>query len=280
MDLIIVVLYKQKVFESKTLSSLSDLSINFCNKLLYVWDNSPDPLSDGEITFLHNRFENLKYFNSTDNKSLSAVYNNIIKEVDFDKVFIFDQDSTLDEEYFILMDSETINYENIGLFIPYVKSKKRIVSPLFYKVINFDHSENMKIGKTIAKNRTAFASGMCIKEWVFKRNNNWFDENLAFYGIDYKFVLDYGDSNLNMYVINYELAHSLSFNEDESKEVKIKRFTSNIYARFYLACNKFNFFEKVIVIIRSLFESFLLSYKYKDYNFFLIYCKSLIVFLK
>ncbi|SHM61951.1 glycosyltransferase family protein [Flavobacterium saccharophilum] len=275
MDLVLVVLYKQKVSESSTLLTLINCKNHLTQKMLFVWDNSPNPLDEHEIIFLENQFKNFKYLNSQDNRSLSEVYNTVIKQIKFNKIFIFDQDTSLTDEYFELVDSSALNNTDVGIFLPFVKNKNRVVSPLRFSVINFDHSKIIKKGRVLAKNKTAFASGLCIKEWIFKRDNIWFDQNLSFYGIDYKFILDYGDFNRYMYVIDYELKHSLSFTEEETKEVKIKRFDSNIAASFYLANARFNFFQKVIIVIRSLFVSFKMSLKYRDSIFFMILFKNL-----
>lgn len=280
MDLILVVLYKQKVSESNTLLSLLNCKESLSEKLLFVWDNSPYPLDPADFFFLEDQFEYFKYFNSKDNKSLSELYNTVIKRIKFDKIFIFDQDTTLTDEYFKLVDSAAITNIDIGVFLPFVKNNDRVVSPLPYSAINFDHSKLTKKGRISAKDKTAFASGLCIRECVFKRDNIWFDENLSFYGIDYKFILDYGDFNEFMYLIDYKLEHSLSFTEEETKEVKIKRFDSNITASFYLASARFNFYQKLILVVRSFFTSFKMSFKYNDFAFYLIFLKNIKYFLK
>lgn len=275
MDLILVVLYKQTVSESNTLLSLLNCKVSLSEKLLFVWDNSPTPLHSSDIFIVEDQFKNFKYFNSTDNKSLSEVYNTVIKQIKFDKIFIFDQDTTLTDEYFKLVNSAAMTNIDIGIFLPFVKINDRVVSPLTYRAINFDRSKEIKKGRISAKDKTAFASGLCIRESVFKRDNIWFDTNLSFYGIDYKFILDYGDFSEFMFLIDYKLEHSLSFTEEEAKEVKIKRFDSNISAAFYLASSRFNFYQKLILVIRSFFTSFKMSFKYSDFAFYLIFFKNI-----
>ncbi len=275
MDLILVVLYKQTVSESNTLLSLLNCKERLSEKLLFVWDNSPYPLDSSDIFILEDQFKKFKYFNSKDNKSLSEVYNTVIKQIKFDKIFIFDQDTTLTDQYFKLVDSAAMTNIDIGVFLPFVKNNDRVVSPLPYSAINFDRSKETKKGRISAKDKTAFASGLCIRESVFKKDNIWFDKNLSFYGIDYKFILDYGDFNKFMFLIDYKLEHSLSFTEEEEKEVKIKRFDSNIAASFYLASSRFNFYQKLILVIRSFFTSFKMSFKYSDFAFYLIFFKNI-----
>lgn len=279
MDVILVVLYKQKVSESNTLLSLLNCKEHLSDKLLFVWDNSPTALGFSEMIFLEGHFENFKYSHSKDNKSLSEVYNTVIKQIKFDKLFVFDQDTTLTNEYFKLMDCAAIKNKDIGVFLPFVKNNDRVVSPLTYNVINFNYFKKIKKGRIFAKNKIAFASGLCIREWVFKRDNIWFDQNLIFYGIDYKFILDYGDFNKFMYLIDYKLEHSLSFTEEETKEIKIKRFDSNITASFYLATVRFNFFQKTIVLFRSFFTSIKMTLKYDDSVFCKIFYKNLLSFI-
>lgn len=281
MDLILVVLYKQTVSESNTLLSLLNCKERLSEKLLFVWDNSPYPLDSSDIFILEDQFKKFKYFNSKDNKSLSEVYNTVIKHIKFDKIFIFDQDTTLTDQYFKLVDFAADSNPEVGLFLPFVKNEGRIVSPLFYKVINFNHFKNLNYGKTVAKDRTAFASGLCIRESVFKNYEIWFDENLKFYGIDYKFTLDYGDVYRYMYVINYELNHNLSFAAVEGKETKLRRFDSNIGANFYLAKQRLNLLQIFIVLIRGVITSVRMSIHYREFKFYHLFYKNFVkIFFK
>jgi hypothetical protein len=279
-DLIIVVLYKQSLAESLTLTTLTQCSDKLQDKMLYVWDNSPYRLDEEDILQLKDKFTKFTYHHCRDNKSLSETYNIIIKDVNFEKVFIFDQDTSLNEEYFELIEVGSSKYSNIGVFLPFVSHRNLIISPLNYNVVNFNRSATIATGITNAKNKTAFASGLCVKEWVFKNQNIWFDQYLNFYGVDYKFILDYGDLNKHFYVIDYQLCHSLSFTEEEAKEIKIKRFNSNIIASFYLATQRLNIFEKMIVYFRGFINSFLLSLKYMDFKFVRIFFKKSILLFR
>lgn len=267
MDVILVVIYNQNVFESQTLKSLLKLKKIVSEKHLFVWDNSFNNLNENDLNLLKNHFFNFDYHHSPENTSLSIVYNKVIKNLIFNKIFIFDQDTTIESNYFSKMEDAAIANEDIGLFIPIVKYKDRILSPLSYKVLNFNRNYPINLGRNLSKNRTAFASGLCVKEWVFKKNNIWFDENLQFYGIDYKFVLDYGDSLKYIFIIDYELSHELSFTEKEDKTIKIKRFNSGIYSGLYLAKTRLNFFKKIIFIIRVFFSALRLTLLFKDVIF-------------
>lgn len=275
MDLILVVLYKQSVFESTTLQTLLNCKDQTSDKHLFVWDNSPIALEQNEILFLKKYYTKSTYYHSNDNTSLSKLYNAVIRDINFKKIFIFDQDTTITASYFEKMDAAGSMFSDVGVFVPFVKFNNKVVSPLVYKVINFDHVNDIKKGKTLAKNRTAFASGLCINEWVFKKKNIWFDEELKFYGIDYKFMLDYGDSIKFMYVIDYELQHSLSFTEEESKDIKIRRFDSSILSSFYLARTRFNIFEKTILVVRSFISSFKMVIKFRSMIFFTIFFRNI-----
>lgn len=281
MDLILVVLYKQTVFESTTLKTLLNCKDQTSDKHLFVWDNSPIALEQTEILFLKEFYTKFTYFHSKDNTSLSKVYNTVIRNVDFEKIYIFDQDTTITGSYFERMDDAALIFLDVGVFLPFVKFNDKILSPLFYKAINFNHAYHITKGRTLAKNRTAFASGLCINEWVFKKKNIWFDEELKFYGIDYKFMLDYGDSIKFMCVIDYELHHSLSFTEEEAKEIKIRRFDSSILSSFYLARTRFNIFEKTILVARTFISSFKMVIKFRSMIFFNIFFRNLhLIFYK
>lgn len=267
MDVILVVLYKQNVFESTTLQSLVNCKNQISDKQIFVWDNSPISLKQKDIIYLKENHSKLTYFHSRKNTSLSQLYNKVIKDINFEKIFIFDQDTTIKASYFEKIDEASSKFINIGVFLPFVKFNNNILSPLYYKVINLKKESKISFGITLAKNRTAFASGLCIKEWVFKKESIWFDEHLSFYGIDYKFMLDYGDRVKHFYVIDYELNHSLAFTEEESKEMKIKRFRSSIFSSFYLARNRLNISEKIILFVRSFFLSIKMAVQFRSIIF-------------
>lgn len=275
MDLILVVLYKQNVSQSSTLQSLINCKNQTFDKHLFVWDNSPEALEEVDIIFLKKNYKKFTYFHSQINASLSELYNKVIRDINFNKIFIFDQDTTITHSYFEKADQAAHEFSDIGIFLPFVKFNSNVLSPMYYKAINFKKESKIITGKILAKNRTAFASGLCINEWVFKRELIWFDEKLSFYGIDYKFLLDYGDRIKYMYVIDYELKHSLSFTEEESKEIKKRRFSSTIFSSFYLAKTRFNFLEKIILVIRTFFSSLRISLQFKSVFFINVFFKNI-----
>lgn len=276
MDVMLVVLYKQNVFESTTLQSLVNCKNQISDKHLFVWDNSPISLEQKDILFLEKSHPNLTYFHSKNNTSLSKLYNKVIRDKSFDKIFIFDQDTTVTSDYFEKIDEAASKFINIGVFLPFVKFNNNILSPMYYKVVNLKKESKISFGMTLAKNRTAFASGLCIKEWVFKKEFIWFDEYLSFYGIDYKFMLDYGDRVNHFYVVNYELNHSLAFTEKESKEIKIRRFSSSIFSSFYLARKRLNISEKVILVIRAFFSSIKMAIQFRSIVFINIFFRNVL----
>src|SRR5690606_39030987 len=127
-------------------------------------------------------------------------------------------------------------------FLPFVMQNGKTISPSEYKVaINYSYFSKRPIGRVKAKNGIAFGSGMCLRSSMFKNKNLRFDENLSFYGVDYKFVLDYGDHYDYFYVIDYALEHDLSLTKVEGVEVKKARFNSTCYANLYIANSRLNF---------------------------------------
>lgn len=239
-DVFLVVLYKENLETSKTISSFLNGYIDFSNIKLIIWDNSPYRISDFDILYKHQiQFE---YKWTPENIPLSTIYNTVIeKNKDSRLLFLFDQDSEFTELYFKYMYDSVRNEPNVKLFIPFVFHNNKLVSPGrfgFYKGMYLKH--NCK-GKNKTGNIIAITSGMCIRFTTFREDNVFFDENLGFYGIDTKFCLDYAKKNKHLYVINYSLNHDLSiFQEKEDINIKLKRMNDNQRSTRYIIKNHKN----------------------------------------
>ena len=96
----LVVLYKQKISESKTCISLKENNIqNFNENKIVVWDNSPEVINSQKIANEFFNSETIEFKHTPKNLSLSKIYNNVIdNNQDFDFIQILDQDSKIIKE--------------------------------------------------------------------------------------------------------------------------------------------------------------------------------------
>lgn len=233
--ILLVVLYKQKIQESLTIKSFCEDCREFHKKtLLVIWDNSPVNLNI-DFAYLHNLGVVFTYEHTPENKSLSCIYNIILNTYSqAEVIYLFDQDSILTTEYFQKMECAFYVNPEIGLALPYVMHNDEIVSPGIFQFYKGKYLKYLKKGKVASKNLIAITSGMAIHPDLIVKNNISFDENLSLYGIDTKFCLDYSKKINDLFVIDYQLHHSLSQFEKEVKEIKLMRYSSQMRAMRYI----------------------------------------------
>ncbi|OXA97458.1 hypothetical protein B0A75_15970 [Flavobacterium oncorhynchi] len=278
-NIILVVLYNENITSSITISSLIKNDCLENDFYLVIWDNSFEVIAEDELNILKRKNIQYDYIHKKENTSLSRIYNQIINcycQI-VSKIFIFDQDTIVDKEYFNLIEKAAFQNDDIGLFLPYVEKNGKVISPSKFKIaVNYSFFDReFKFGRTKAKKGIAFGSGMCLKTEIFKNRNLKFDENLSFYGVDYKFVLDYGELHNYFYIIDYELKHDLSFMNEEDVSIKIKRYKSNSYAWLYILFIRLNFIFQFIGISRLFLDTIKLSIKYKNFEFLKIFAHNL-----
>lgn len=232
----LVVLYKQRVTDSNTIVSyVRNCESIHKNTLLYIWDNSPATY-ENNLDFLKNTNIKFKYKHTPENVALSYIYNQVKQESsDKDLLFLFDQDSIIDNEYFDKVTSAAENNNDIALFMPYVKHNEMVVSPGRFFLYKGKYLKELKLGRLCSKNIIGITSGMAIVPDKIKFK---FDENLKLYGIDSKFCLDYSDNFKYIYIVEYNLKHSLSKFEKEDKAVKLFRLKSEMNAMRYVTKNR------------------------------------------
>lgn len=246
-DVFLVVLYKESLKTSKTISSFLNSKVNFSNIKLIIWDNSPYKILDFDL--LNKNQIQFEYEWTPENIPLSTIYNTVIEtNKDSRLLFLFDQDSEFTELYFKYMYDSVRNEPNVKLFIPSVFHNNKLVSPGRFGFYKGKYLKQINAGKNISKNLIAITSGMCIRFTTFSEDKVFFDENLGFYGIDTKFCLDYAKKNIYIYVINYSLNHNLSiFQEKEDINIKLKRMNDNQRSTRYIIKNhKNNIFSLIM----------------------------------
>jgi GT2 family glycosyltransferase len=233
--ILIVVLYKEKIENSDTITSFVKKCTSFHNKIkLIIWDNSPNSINKDK-SYLDKHNIEYVYYHTPENRPLSNIYNNIFETYkNCDITFLFDQDSIISEEYFQKTIEAHLQNDDIALSIPFVKHNETIVSPGKFQFYRGHYIRHLTFGRIRSKNIIAITSGMAIKNRILKETGLNFDENLSLYGIDTKFCLDYSKYFDNIYIIQYQLEHSLSQFNKEDKKVKIYRYKSQMKAMRYI----------------------------------------------
>lgn len=242
-SLLVVVLYKESISSSQTLSSLSHNCSEYINDLfLVIWDNSPCKVNEEELKLLEKIYIRFAYHHTPENLALSKIYNSVIQLYGKknEALFLFDQDSYITADYFILMKESMQKNVDIDLFVPYIQVDDQIVSPGKMGFYTGEYLKEKIVGRICSKNMIAITSGMVIRISLFYTQNIKFDENLSLYGIDTKFCIDYSERNDYLYVLDYQLEHSLSMFEPESNSVKMRRLKENHKSLSYILLKKKN----------------------------------------
>lgn len=236
MDILLVILYNETLTSSKTIRTYLENCRQYHNKIkLVIWDNSPvRKISPEEIVNCITKFE---YRHTPQNIPLSVVYNNVIESsLEYNSIFIFDQDSIVTNEYFNQIYTAQYLYPQINLFIPRIIHGSKVISPAKRFLHKGKYVYRPDISGIIKSRRfIGIMSGMNIRMRLFKNTNIKFDNNLTLYGIDIMFSIDYSKSFKSLYVIDYTLQHDLSMFSEETIEIKNKRLKSHIAASQYIA---------------------------------------------
>ncbi len=252
--LYLVVLYKTKYSDSKTLCSFSDFHFGENqNNFFVVWDNSPAQMAT--LPDLKNfiKTENIEYIHTPENTALSKVYNFCLdKYSDFDFILVFDQDSKITRKDFDLYLEKVIS-ENpeCNIFMPQVYSGGELYSPGKFWIFKGWHYKALSEG--IHKDRfyTAIMSGTCVRIDFLKKHGIRFNEELFLYGIDTCFFCDVRKMDSQFYVLDERLGHDLS-------EIELDDFNKKKRTFYYLeACKKTAKKNYFCIALISLYEVFL-----------------------
>ncbi|WP_132051654.1 glycosyltransferase family protein [Pseudocnuella soli] len=236
---VLVVLYKMKAEEAPTLQSLKQSRDQLNGSHIVVWDNSPVAQAEESIKWLQSVFSSCEYFFTSENTGLSKIYNTVYRAYhSYSHFFILDQDSRFDGSYLQKLKQSIVDHPWIDLFVPLVRYKDTIVSPGRFLLFKGNYRKKVLFGPNSTKSMCVISSGMCISFRYLNFTFKGFDEELDFYGIDTSFSLQYRRNKSWFCVIAADFGHSLSINENESPEVKKRRFNNLLASTKILVKNE------------------------------------------
>ncbi|PSV10876.1 hypothetical protein C0W59_20655, partial [Photobacterium kishitanii] len=170
--LLLIVNYKKNILDTETINSILNLEYNDFD--VVVWDNLA--LCDNEKKIKkHNDKINFIYLPSSENIPLSVIYNevivNILEKGNYQYFVILDNDTCVDDEYFISHSRAEKKEVNVNLFLPQVINNEQLVSPGYMYGFKGGYLKHYAIGLNDAKNKTAINSGMIIRAKYIKEYN-------------------------------------------------------------------------------------------------------------
>ncbi len=264
----LVVLYKCKVCESATAISLKNNKIGSCDaNEIFVWDNSPNIINSLEDCKDFFETKNVYFFHTPENTSLAIVYNTVISICSSaDYIAIFDQDTMIKEENLDSTLNRAIeNNKDINLFMPLIRTSSGAIYSPGKNILPGKNKKIKKIsfGVCNCKNLVGITSGLVISTQYLKEQYK-FNEELKLYGVDTDFFYHYTRKNKYLYLLNIDISHNLSFeNENISEEENWLRFLerNTAYYKIYKTKREKIFVWLWIFIYKVMHKINILRYK-------------------
>jgi GT2 family glycosyltransferase len=255
--LVVVVLYQCEIGKSETINSLIGcMHLLHSKSKIIVWDNSPIPQNESNLSQVNGLFENFHYHHTGENVSLAVVYNQVINDYGsgVEYVNIWDQDSVFSADYFTSFAKSLIEFNDLCVFVPKVFNGRNLESPGHYYYFKGKKWRNMDFsGAVSSRHNVAIMSGILVKRDLF--NVIRFDERLRFYGIDTKFFLDLSKIVTKIFVMDYVLVHNLSMhNHEEALKIKLFRFQEFCYSSLII-CRGQNFFVLILGVAYLMYHT-------------------------
>lgn len=229
----IVVLYSTEPENSKTLRSLSkvDFSKYGIDATYCIQDNS---LSGFDLSSIQGMLGYVNYYHSGENKKLSTVYNELIKDNgECDYYIILDDDSVIDNSY--LLSLLPFFESNVKVAIPLIKHNGDLISPGRISGVR-GHAlkeSDVDVGIVKSSNLVAMMSGTVFSKSIVEELK--FDERLSFYGVDTKFFLSYARIYDVLFILNTTLEHESALRDNLSDFNSLKkRLTNLILSKVYV----------------------------------------------
>lgn len=206
--LTLIVVYGSDPIRTSSLQTLLANKFDRDRLSILVWDNSPHPNVDVEEL---QRFGVL-YHSTPENFGLSKIYNHVIAEYLLigQHLLLLDQDTVLPPNFLEIAESAIVQHSDIDLFLPMIKANSSWVSPLDYCLGWGRYWPTPRNGRMRSARVCAINSGMVISA-RYLHGRKVYDEQLRFYGTDTQFMLDYAERRDELFVLDVQLAHDLSF---------------------------------------------------------------------
>lgn len=261
--LIVVVLYKCRFEDAKSIKTLSDsLAFDCGEKLeLVVYDNSPqynpEPL-------WHTLF-NIHYIPDYSNSGVSKAYNTA-----------FEIGKKMNKQYLLLLDQDTeiplmyckklgIISDHNQLVMPKLENRGTIISPCRYMFGRGTALRNMKDieGVLSLKHRNFLNSGSLISLSLYEIVGG-FNENIPLYFSDFNFYNRVKKYISSYYQMNIIFHHNMSSNDETNLEQFAIRF--ELYCDGAYVCFQ-SFWGITLMIFNVMMRSIKVGIKFRTFRF-------------
>jgi GT2 family glycosyltransferase len=277
---VILVLYKTKIAESKTfITLLKAIEYSKTNLEIIIYDNSP---AFNSVIEVDSSAVSIEYIADENNGGVSKAYNEgykIAQKKNKQWLLLLDQDTDLPAETISQYFKGMEKYPNESLFVPLIRSNtnNKIVSPCIFKFMRGFFPEKVFFGKNNLIGHSVINCGICISVQAFAKANGY-NEAIKLDFSDFDFIERFKKHvSKTFIVVELTFYHSLSTIHKQSisqDKIRFKHYlnggrylSSNLRDSFFIFINAFlraiklAFLHKNIFFIKELFISLSRSVK-------------------
>ncbi len=225
MLLAVLVLYNQKLEESKTFRSLFNTSPAWDERVhLFVYDNSPVPMhAVGDFDAPDRR---IYYLSDTSNPGVSRAYNiaaRRARELKKPYLLLLDQDTLFPQGGIAAYIKAIETHKDCPVFAPILSCDGKIYSPC-RQVLHLNLPlRAIAPGRISARGRSLLNSGMCIRLDAFDKVGG-FDERIPLDFADHDFMRRYRTHFDSFFLLDMACAHGFSDKENHDAGKAFIRF--------------------------------------------------------
>lgn len=243
----VIVIYNKECENSITINKLNEMN----EKNIIVIDNST--ISNNNKLFCKKK--GYQYYSMGGNVGLSKAYNFVINKLINEKgcIIWLDDDTAITKKYIQSVDK---NLNNCDILIPIIRCKERIISPLNRMGIKFYSVSEMTKKKTYAIN-----SCLVVNINVYKDGNRY-NEQLFLDNVDIDFFDKLDESKYSIKIVDSNIEQDLFLLTNNDINAFKKRYS--IYLKDNYIFNKNNYFRKIQLFFKVIFNSIKYSIKYND----------------
>lgn len=265
--LVVVVLYKCKIEEAKSITCLSKsiLHAGWGMTDLLIYDNSPEY---NLIRPTNNTFR-FYYLSDYTNSGVSKAYNtafDLAKKLGKKYILLLDQDTEIPISY--CLDLSSIN-DKIPLIVPRLKCRGEIISPCKYKWGRGSilKESDLLDGFNDLNCRNILNSGALISILLYEKVGGY-DETVPLYFSDFNFFNRVRNYESTFFLLRTTFNHDMSSNDESDMKGFISRF--RLYCDGAFKCYK-SFWGISMMVINVILRTFKVSIKYRTLVFLQIF---------
>jgi GT2 family glycosyltransferase len=270
--LVIIVLYKQQLFESSSYKSLlknvTDTKID-----LFVYDNSPQEIEQDIIPLSTEKFT-IKYERNISNAGVSLAYNKgaeYAHSLGKKWLLLFDQDTDVSQDFLSVLLQDINLFMQEHIFVPRLFDNNIQLSPCrYYFARGFPYKKEQISGLQSIEKKNLLNSCLCVRLDVFLQLGGY-SENVPLYYSDFVFIDKYRRHFKTFVLIDVSIQHKmagLSINQEQVVR------TFELFCIGAKCAGRVQPKYKFYYFVNTLFRTFVLMFRYKKIVFFSVFIRN------